>query len=100
MQVLACDLQNVANEILLGVEDALAIKKEEYVEKSSLNIETFSNEVNIVVPYLLVLTIFYQIQHEYYCRFVELICISDLKKLSLEEIPPKLRADLLINISK
>jgi len=81
-QVLACDLQNVANEILLGVEDALAIKKEEYVEKSSLNIKTFSNEVNIVV------------------RFVELICISDLKKLSLEEIPPKLRADLLINISK
>ena len=33
-------------------------------------------------------------------RFVELICIPHLKKLSLEEIPPKLRADLLINISK
>ena len=56
LQVLACDLQNVANEILLGVEDALAIKKKEYVEKSSLNIKTFSNEDNIVVRYLLVAT--------------------------------------------
>ena len=48
-QVVACDVQGVANEILLGVEDALAAKKRQYVQKTNLNVLIFSNEVNIVV---------------------------------------------------
>ena len=50
-QVLACDVEDVANEILIGVEDALVVKKREYVEKSNINIQKFSNEVNLVVRY-------------------------------------------------
>merc|ERR1719233_1923647 len=47
-QVVACDVQSVANEILHGVEDALAVKKREYVQTANINLVKFSNEVNIV----------------------------------------------------
>ena len=57
-QVLACDVEDVANEILIGVEDALAVKKREYVEKSNINIQKFSNEVNLVVRYASVVSDF------------------------------------------
>ena len=52
-QVVACDVQSVANEILHGVEDALAVKKREYVQTANINLVRFSNEVNIVVRYVL-----------------------------------------------
>ena len=42
-------MEDVANEVLVGVEDALADKKREYVETSNINVQKFSNEVNLVV---------------------------------------------------
>ena len=58
LQVVACDVQSVANEILQGVEDALAVKKREYVQTANINLVKFSNEVNIVVRYLLHTTVY------------------------------------------
>ena len=73
-------MQSVANEILQGVEDALAVKKREYVQTANINLVKFSNEVNIVVRYKDIV------------RFIELIyiphcqvCRADLYS-SFEEV--------------
>ena len=36
----------------------------------------------------------------FYLRFVTLICVENLKRLCLENIPVRLRTDLLINLNK
>ena len=48
-QVLACDVDNVAREILIGVEAALKCKKKEYMESQAVDLKRFSAEVNLVV---------------------------------------------------
>ena len=87
-QVVACDVQSVANEILQGVEDALAVKKREYVQTANINLVKFSNEVNIVVRYLL------QTVHQIWkhCQ----VCGADLYS-SFEEVvtwrnPPQVKS--------
>jgi len=80
--VLQTDVDDVATVILLGVEDALSEKKKQYISSDILNPQKFALEVNFVI------------------RFVTLICIENLKRLCLEDIPVRLRTDLLINLDK
>ena len=50
-QVLPNDVDDIAAEILAGVEDALSEKKKDYVSKNIENIQKFSLEVNFVIQY-------------------------------------------------
>ena len=47
--MLACDVDSVAREILVGVEAALKCKKKEYMESQAVDLKRFSAEVNLVV---------------------------------------------------
>merc|ERR1712045_112512 len=80
--VLPNDIDDVAAEILAGVEEALLYKKKQYVSTNVQNLQKFSLEVNFVI------------------QFVTLICVENLRRLSLEDIPVRLRTDLLINLHK
>ena len=80
--VLPGDIDDVAKEILAGVEIALGEKKREYVTTTVDNLQQFSLEVNFVI------------------QFVTLICVENLRRLCLEDIPVRLRTDLLINLSR
>ena len=74
------DVDNVGEEVLAGVEAALSTMRKRY--RSNMDPVRFSAEVNLVV------------------RFIELLCVAQLKTLDLETIPRILRTDLLINLSR
>ncbi len=80
--MVAGDVEEVAKETLKGVQEALEVKKKQYVTSKQLNIKQFSNEVNLVV------------------RFAELICLEHLRTLDLDRVPRVLRADLVMHLGK
>ena len=47
-QVLYNDVDNVAKQVILGVEAALKEKKNEYINDQNLNLQKFAIEVNLV----------------------------------------------------
>ena len=48
-QVLPSDVDDVAKEILLGVEEAISDKKKEYITNNINDVQKFSLEVNFVI---------------------------------------------------
>ena len=48
-KVLPNDIDDVATEILAGVEEALLYKKKQYVSTNVQNLQKFSLEVNFVI---------------------------------------------------